>query len=224
RQRHLVVDLLEHDLHRQVDAELVARAVDHVGVQPDPLLELDDGHVVGRVGEERRVLGPVHDDEGVDPAATGQRHPLVLLGEALGTEDGGREAQVLAARAALDLEPTLATGGPVGRTVLRDARQRLVDGEHQTFPSALGHVCQGFRGSRTVTIRSRCSYRPASWPAWASTRAESSPVTGAGAWAPTTCGSSTTLGRRCWCGAGGTPSSDQASSGTGAPAGRATTR
>src|SRR5262249_43499837 len=92
-------------------------------------------------------------------AATGQRHPLVLLGEALGTEDGGREAQVLAARAALDLEPTLATGGPVGRTVLRDARQRLVDGEHQTFPSALRHVCQGFRGSRTVTIRSRCPVR-----------------------------------------------------------------
>src|SRR5262249_39346673 len=143
RQRHLVVDLLEHDLHRQVDAELLVRAVDHVGVQPDPLLELDDGHVVGRVGEERRVLRSMHDDERVDPAATGERHPLVLLGEALRTEDGGREAQVLAARAALDLEPTLTTGGPVGRPVLRDARQWLVDGEHSTSGS---RVCPRWQG------------------------------------------------------------------------------
>src|SRR6185503_4502417 len=85
--RDLVVDLLEHDLDRHADPQLVVRAVDDVRVEADAFLELDDRHVVGHVVREARVLRPVDDDERVDRSPPGQPRPFVLEGETLRTHD-----------------------------------------------------------------------------------------------------------------------------------------
>src|SRR5262249_60422980 len=106
-------------------------------MQPDAFLELDDGDVVGRVGEERRMLRPVHDDEGVDRPASREGRPFVLLGEALGTENRRRKAQVTTGGAALDGEPALTARGPVGRAVLGDGGERLVGGQNSTSGAVL---------------------------------------------------------------------------------------
>src|SRR5437762_8059458 len=98
RQRHLVAHLVEHHLDRHPDPQLLVCIPDDVRVQADALLQLDDHDVVGHVLEEGGVLGAVHDDEGVDRAASREPDPLAALGEAAGAEDARRPAEVPADR------------------------------------------------------------------------------------------------------------------------------
>jgi hypothetical protein len=140
RQRHLVVHLRERDLDRHPDAQVFIRAVDDVGVEANALLQLDDRDVVGRVREEARMLRAVDDDERPDRPAARQRRPRVLLREALRADDARREAQMSAGGAALDGELPAAGVLPVGRAVLGDRGQRLVDLEHQSAPCS-GAAC-----------------------------------------------------------------------------------
>src|SRR6185436_4284760 len=92
--RDLLVDLLEDDLDRHADSQLVVRAVDDVRVEADAFLELDDRHIVGHVVREARVLRPVDHDERVDRPPPGKPRPFVLEGATLRTHDARREAEV----------------------------------------------------------------------------------------------------------------------------------
>jgi hypothetical protein len=56
-QRHLVVDFLEHHLHRHPDVQVLVGTLDDVGVQPDPFLQLDDGHVYGASAKKADAAG-----------------------------------------------------------------------------------------------------------------------------------------------------------------------
>ena len=62
RQGHLVVDLVEHDLDRCSDVNLVVAALEEIGVEPGAFLELDDRHVVRCVVAEGGMRRAVHDD------------------------------------------------------------------------------------------------------------------------------------------------------------------
>src|SRR5262249_13125466 len=154
---------VEDDLDRHPDAQVLVGTLDDVRVEAWALLQLDDRHVVRDVAEEGRVLRAVDDDEREDRGATAERDPLAALGEALRAEDRGGPAEVAARGATLRAELALPAALPVGRAVLGDRGERLVDDEHQRPPCAVrarasGAASTARRNSASAALkRAGCS-------------------------------------------------------------------
>src|SRR5579883_3324066 len=130
RQRDLGRHVLEDDLDRQADADLVWSHAEQVRDHARSLLELHHHDGVRHLGGEAGVQGLVHDRHAEDRPASRHALPLGLPREAVAAKLARGKAARPAGTAALHHELVAARGLPEGRHRGRHLRKRLGRGAH----------------------------------------------------------------------------------------------